>query len=94
MNRTPYLQQEYVVTLCLNKGHSEIITECLAIDSKTFPELLNYEFRANDSNIVICLKQAAREWYEVNQVGIINFWYKDSINAYLDPTGNVTFDND
>lgn len=95
MAKTPYLQLEYVVTLCLNEGQTcEIITECLAIDTKSFPKLFDASWRKNPCNIVLCLKYAAEAWHNdvTRSVGIINYWYKDSVEAYLDNKGNVKLD--
>lgn len=91
--KTPYVQMNYVVTLSLYSGvRDHIITDNLSIDSKNYSNLLIEDKRNNLAFIAICLQDAAKKWYNSDEVAIINFWYQDSDNAYLDEQGNITFD--
>ena len=93
MKKTPYVQLNYVVTLSLYSGvRNHIITDNLSINSKNYPNLLTEDKRNNLAFIAICLQDAAKKWYNSDEAAIINFWYKDSDNAYLDEQGNITFD--
>lgn len=88
-NRTPYIQHNFVVTLFVD---GKCQTDCLSIDSKTFPKLLEEDYFNQDANKVICLRKAAADWYETLEIGIINFWYQGCDQAYLDKDGNVVFE--
>ena len=91
--KTPYVQLNYVVTLSLYSGvRDHVITDNLSIDSKNYPNLLIEDKRNNLAFIAICLRDEAKKWYNSDEVAIINFWYQDSDNAYLDEDGNITFD--
>ena len=92
--KTPYVQMNYVVTASLytSYGTSKVVTDCLSIDSKNYPKLLVSDKKENLAFIAICLRDEAKKWYNSDEVAIINFWYQDSDNAYLDEQGNITFD--
>lgn len=91
--KTPYVQMNYVVTLSLYSGvRDHIIIDNLSIDSKNYPNLLIEDKRNNLAFIAICLQDAAKKWYNSDEVAIINFWLNDIDTASLDEQGNITFD--
>ena len=91
--KTPYVQLNYVVTLSLYSGvRDHVITDNLSIDSKNYPNLLIEDKRNNLAFIAICLQDAAKKWYNSDEVAIINFWLNDIDTASLDEQGNITFD--
>ena len=93
MEKKPYVQLNYVVTLCLCSGvRDHIITDNLSIDSKNYPNLLLIKKRNNLAFIAICLQDAAKKWYNSDEVAIINFWLNDIDTASIDEDGNVIFD--
>ena len=82
-----------MVTLSLYSGvRDHIITDNLSIDSKNYPNLILVKKRNNLAFIAKCLQDAAKKWYNSDDVAIINFWLNDIDTASIDEDGNVIFD--